>query len=411
MPPNGLSTARKVVLFGPADGSSAAAIGATVLKDLSSRGLLISRRAWDLLALSLSVIAADTIIQRKLSADGWTREIELTVAVSDPDFWNAHRGLIEDQLAFLTTDLWSVFFYGAGVDPAPPREVRFAESKSCSLLSGGLDSLVGAIDIAADEKPYFVSQVAHGDKVRQRQFATMLNPDHIALNHSLKGVDAREITQRSRSIIFLAYGVAIATALRTYHEGSNVTLYVCENGLISMNPCLTTGRLGSLSTRTTHPLFLQSYQRLLNAAGINVSISNPYQFKTKGEMLAGCSDQALLYSHAHNSTSCGRYIRTHTHCGRCLPCIIRRASFLAWGKHDQTSYLYHDLSIQDGKHARFDDVRSAAFAICEIEQVGFEEWIRPRLNLPPEIDLQPYVDTVRRGMDEVKSFLQSAGVI
>jgi hypothetical protein len=62
-----------------------------------------------------------------------------------------------------------------------------------------------------------------------------------------------ERSQRARSIIFFAYGVLAATALKRYHDGQPVTLYVCENGFIAINPSLTTARLGSLSTRTTHP--------------------------------------------------------------------------------------------------------------------------------------------------------------
>ena len=37
---------------------------------------------------------------------------------------------------------------------------------------------------------------------------------------------------------------------------NDVTLYMCENGFISINPPLTDARLGSLSTRTTHPVYL-----------------------------------------------------------------------------------------------------------------------------------------------------------
>ena len=124
----------------------------------------------------------------------------------------------------------------------------------------------------------------------------------------------------------------MASALKRYHDGEDVTLYVCENGFISINAPLTDARLGSLSTRTTHPVYMGHFQKLLSAADLRITLEIPYQFKTKGEMLAACSDQPFLRTVAHASTSCGRYARNgYKHCGRCLPCLIRRAAFHTWG--------------------------------------------------------------------------------
>ena len=106
--------------------------------------------------------------------------------------------------------------------------------------------------------------------------------------------DANESSQRARSIVFLSYGVLLATALNPYLDGREVTLYVCENGFISLNPPMTGSRLGSLSTRTTHPLFLRLFQQLLSSADIRVQLKNPYQYMTKGEMIRACTNQALL---------------------------------------------------------------------------------------------------------------------
>ncbi|MCZ7581789.1 MAG: hypothetical protein M5U21_13400 [Fimbriimonadaceae bacterium] len=53
-----------------------------------------------------------------------------------------------------------------------------------------------------------------------------------------------------------------------------------------MNVPLTSLRIGSLSTRTTHPYFLRQIQSIWDAVGLNVEIQNPYQFRTKGELLA-----------------------------------------------------------------------------------------------------------------------------
>lgn len=178
-------------------------------------------------------------------------------------------------------------------------------------------------------------------------------------------------SQRARSFIFLAYGVLAASALKRYKDGEHVDLYICENGLISINPPLTPARLGSLSTRTTHPVFLGLFQKLLDVADLRITVRNPYQFKTKGEMLRECKDQAFLRKRAAETTSCGRYARNGwQHCGRCLPCLIRRAAFHAWGEVDKTQYVYADLSKNDSQHARYDDVRCAAMAAALVDSEG-----------------------------------------
>jgi hypothetical protein len=299
--------------------------------------------------------------------------------------------------------------------PVPPK-IPVVLSQDCvALLSGGLDSLIGAIDLTSREKlyPYVVSQVALGDKQKQIYFAQKIGGGmaHLQLNHVANFPGQNERSQRARSIVFLAYGVLLATSLKRYHDGGDVTLYVCENGLISINPPLTPGRIGSLSTRTTHPVYLGLLQQLFDDIGLCVKIHNPYQFMTKGEMLAQCSDQATLKKYAHLTTSCGRYARNaYTHCGRCVPCLIRRASFQKWKKKDKTKYVYEDLSKADSNHAGFDDVRSAGMAIEAVRLDGLAAWIGSSLDSALISDPAPYSETVSRGLTELAKFLKKVGV-
>ncbi len=404
----------RCILYGSAENSSQGSAGGSILKHVQHLKLSPVPRAWDLLSLALSVICADTAVRRGDSPDGWTRQITLKVAVSDPDFWTAHRLLIEDQLKFLTTDVWELEFTGYGLYPKPPKVPKFPDSDCVALLSGGLDSFVGAIDLVADGKnPFAVSQVAAGDKQSQAEFAAKIGAglDHLQLNHNVKCPGENDRSQRARSFIFLAYGVLAASALRRYKDGERVDLYMCENGLISINPPLTPARLGSLSTRTTHPVFLGLFQKLLDVADLRITVRNPYQFKTKGEMLRGCKDQAFLKKHAAETTSCGRYARNGwQHCGRCLPCLIRRAAFHAWGEIDKTQYVYADLSKNDSQHARYDDVRCAAMAAALVDAEGLEALATTNLNALVMGDLRPYRDLLTRGIKEVGQFLTAAGV-
>ena len=330
-------------------------------------------------------------------------------------FWTGQSDLLTRQLKFLTTDIWSLTFLEGGAQPVPKKPAAKPDQDCVVLLSGGLDSLIGTIDLVHvhDMTPYAVSQVSKGDKQTQSFFAANIGGGlaHLQLNHNANCPGENERSQRSRSIIFLAYGVLMATALARYHVGADVTLFVCENGFISINPPLTDSRLGSLSTRTTHPVFMGQFQQLLDEADLRVKLKSPYQFRTKGEMLSGCADQTFLRKYAHTSTSCGRYVRNrYKHCGRCLPCLIRRAAFHAWGVPDKTHYVYANLSRDDKDHARYDDVRSAAMAVAAAKAEGLTNWASPSLSTALLGDAAPYRDVLGRGLDELGSFLKAEGV-
>jgi hypothetical protein len=125
---------------------------------------------------------------------------------------------------------------------------------------------------------------------------------------------------------------------------------VPENGLISLNVPIDPLRLGSLSTRTTHPFYMARWDELLAALGIPARAGNPYQFHTKGEMLSRCADQRLLHATMTTSMSCasptkGRWIgHPIEHCGYCVPCLIRRAAIVSAFSSDPTQYTLSDLT-------------------------------------------------------------------
>jgi hypothetical protein len=99
------------------------------------------------------------------------------------------------------------------------------------------------------------------------------------------------------------------------------------------------------------------------------------------------------------------------HCGRCVPCLIRRAAFLEWGIADRTSYRFSDLSRVAAAPEDFDDVWSAAYAITQVRTEGLDSWLGAALNSAELGDVAPYRATIQRGMDEVERFLRSAGVL
>lgn len=399
-----------VVLYGHAgavgDGRSVrASAGRAARRDFLRAGYEAAPRAWDLLSIALSVITADLAGQRSESADNWTREFDLTVAVADPAFWRTQAKALEAALKFLSTDRWRLSFEEGGFQPPPAREPVRPTEDCVVLLSGGLDSLIGAIDLAAaGEKPLAVSNIVRGDGDNQEAFAAAIGGGlrHLALNHNATPPWKKEPSQRTRSLIFMAFGVLAATSLEAYHNGSEVPLYLCENGFIAINPPLTGARLGSLSTRTAHPEFLNRIREILVEAELSVRILNPYEHMTKGEMLRNCKDQTLLKTLATQSVSCGRYQRfNYHHCGRCVPCQVRRAAFLAWGDADTTFYTFASLGKNDADHARFDDVRSVSMAIAEVEAEGLEAWLGAALSYPKMGNTAPLRDLVDRGLKEL----------
>jgi len=411
----GTKDALDIILYGRADRPTRGSAGAAIKDEINHSRLHPSPKAWDFLSLALATIAADLAGHRTESPDGWTREFDLEVAVTDPVFWNKQRELVCRLLRFLTTDVWNVSFIGGGYSPKPPSKAVLPPEDCISLLSGGLDSFIGNLDlVAGGKRPFTVSQTVVGDAENQRAFAKLIGGGlrHLQMNHNAE-VPKPETpsSQRARSLIFIAYGVLAATTLKQYHDGGTITLYVCENGFISINPPLTEMRLGSLSTRTTHPVFFSVVHQLLDAAGLRVLMENPYQLITKGEMLKGCTDKKLLGAHASQTTSCGRYlIHGHRHCGRCVPCLVRRAAFRAAGMTDSTKYVYSELGRDDKEHAGFDDVRSVAMALAEVETDGLERWLGTALSTTLLGDVAPLQAMVGRGLKELGALLKFYGV-
>lgn len=334
------------------------------LTSLRSRGVFPSEIGLDLLIIAAHVYAADTRISRaEQSQDSWTREIRLVVPVSDPDRWQGVTHTLTRILDFLTGDRWKVGFRSRPeqfAHIASPQATLFPSPfDEVSLFSGGLDSLIGAIDLLESGRtPLLISHAGEGatsdaqntlfSKLKQHYNRSLFNRLRVWMvlpNGLVKNVSPESST-RGRSFLFFAIGVFAGSGL-----GSNFILRVPENGLIALNVPLDTLRLGSNSTRTTHPFYMARWNELLKELGINGCVENPYWDKTKGEMAAACANSPLLESIVADSLSCaspakGRW-KGHgiEHCGYCLPCLIRRAALdAAWGQgRDLTVYTVPDL--------------------------------------------------------------------
>lgn len=398
-----------------------------LLEGLRALDVSPSELAIDLLVIATSVYAADTGISRYAHADDrWTRMIHLEIPVSDPARWNAVGAELASTLRFLSGDHWSFQFR-----PRPSEHVTIAKAPEklplqmfdrVRLFSGGLDSLIGAIDALQDGgKPLLVSHYWDGDASSaqgkllphlEKAFPDAFKSLRVRIGFPKSEIPSagNETTQRARSFLFYCLAAVAADALP-----STDRIVIPENGLIALNVPMDHLRLGSASTRTAHPHFISSMQTLLCRIGIDVVMDNPFAFKTKGEMVRECANLALLKKLIPLSMSCAHPAEQRFkglppgHCGTCFPCLIRRAA-IAEGMTDEdnTTYGISDLKARnwDSRLAEGKTLRSFLYAAEVLKSKPERARYLVRKPGPlPAARIDDYADLYERGMSELSSFL------
>ncbi|MGJ8671039.1 MAG: Qat anti-phage system QueC-like protein QatC, partial [Oceanococcus sp.] len=394
-----------------------------ILERLFKLNVRPSEIAIDLLIVATSVYAADTGVSRQQHADDkWTRMIDLSIPVSDPDLWDGVTSDLCSMLRFLTGDHWAFTFR-----PRPgehreiarlPEKLDLTDFTHVSLFSGGLDSLIGTIDLlSAGERPLLMSHYWDGEasSAQKRLLETLKARNGNAFESirayiGFKKTDFADAgsdnNQRARSFLFYSLAIIAADAL-----GSTNKVLIPENGLIALNVPMEALRLGSLSTRTAHPHFIRSMSNLVHALGIEAMLENPYRFKTKGEMVTECLDQTLLAELTPQSMSCSSPGKVRfkgsapQHCGHCVPCLIRRASLKSGlSGPDTTAYFLEDLDGRtfDSKTADGKNIRSFLFAAENLKRSPERARYLVQKSGPLDrSELDDYVNVYRRGMTEV----------
>lgn len=403
-----------------------------VLRDLKKMNLQPTAIGLDLLVVAVGVYAADTRISRsQVSQDNWTREFRLVLPVSDPAKWNTCRALLCSTLRFLTGDLWDVTFRSWPPHlpyPIMPSHAISSEAAfDCvSLFSGGLDSLIGSIDsLEAGSMPLFASHGGDGAvsspqaqlfAALSKLYAARTSIKRLRMAMRLEAIAfpgmRTENTTRGRSFLFFALGAMAGSAL-----GKEFTLRVPENGLISLNVPLDATRLGSASTRTTHPYYIHRWNELLASIGLPCTVYNPYWNKTKGEMIRECANQEILGKLAAISVSCAhpsykRYAKDDKdHCGTCVPCIIRRASFASSPIADPTAYRARKLPLSpsNGATSEGQQVRAFQYALSRLDENPSLApiWIhKPGPLVEDNGKLGELAAVYSRGMAEIRNLLK-----
>jgi len=401
------------------------------VRTIEALGVSPSEAAIDLLVVASSVYLSDTSFSRNTySTDGWTRRILLHLPVSDQAAWEAAEPQLSSMLKFLTGDYWAFRFRSRLEEfetlANGPEEFDLTEFDVVSLFSGGLDSLIGAIDLMSDGKrPLLISHYWDGvaasaqstlvDELESKfgEDAFKIVRGRIGTTYGDLAGSGSENSQRARSFLFYSMAALAADALETTDD-----VFIPENGLIALNVPMDRVRLGSLSTRTAHPYFIHSMDALTTAIGVSATFANPYRFKTKGEMVAECADQNFLAEIVGLSMSCSSPAKVRwqgaapQHCGYCVPCMIRRASLKAGlAVDDDTLYYLDDLvsDTLDSKSAEGKDIRSFLYASNKVaEAPHLARFIVRKPGPLLSEDVEQYANVYLRGMAEVRELL--AGV-
>lgn len=407
--------------------------------------------AYDFFILSTLIYNIDRLINREqFSNEGWTREIKVNnIPVVNLDKFEKCKNQITSAINFLTGDNWDLNF--AYTEPHIYNKKKKSEfcvdqhtfNKVC-LFSGGLDSLIGFIDLMAENPNNKVLLISHKglgkerkdqdgviDKLSEMRYYTgryKLLQSNIGMGRKWADNEkaSSETTFRSRSLLFIGMGIYIANNI-----SQTTPLVVPENGTISLNLPLDPSRRSACSTRTTHPNFINSIQSIINNLGMQNKIITPYSFATKGEMIRDCKDKELLSNLIDLSCSCAK--RGHNqywdalpdairdnkirHCGMCLPCLYRRVSLFFCGLDEDNIEHKYGTDVFNGKKYRIKDVtqkssRDFRALLHFVNQNKTRNDIEKELVICGVKDIENihfYSALILRNVDQIKTWIMCKG--
>lgn len=322
----------------------------------------------DLLRVAGTILMADRGFRRHPRLGDWVRTFRVECKLAEPSRWKRAADALTRLAAFLTDDNW-VFEFSALSGKSSTRGVRTREQTGdprarfgpVALFSGGLDSFCGACKLMAEGKqkatPIFVSSYVNELKRladllqgiaganRGRAFLHLPVHGKMAVAHA-GGLDTDELPERSRRSRSLYY---ILQALAAAVEFSAGEIHLYENGIMALNLPLRASDSGSRATRHAHPYYLKLANTFVHQlmGRSDIRITNPFSSFTKGEILRHARGVESLIA---KTTTCWGYPNATrafpgiTHCGHCLPCLVRRFA-LASAKMKDSPAIYHKSGL------------------------------------------------------------------
>lgn len=388
----------------------------------------IGPRLRDLVDVAATVYAADLALKRGENED-WVRSTSFLVPVRDVDFWRSVEPQLAGLLYLLSYDNhWFDFCRRSELDePAPLAETGGLTDFDCvGLLSGGIDSFAGATALlATGRRPLFVAHrpqnaaiAAAQEHVRRCLGERFGREVKLAVDRSrptrtrgdgrpFPPPDAREPSQRTRSLLYLSLGAAACTA-------AGVGQLICpENGVLAINPPLTEARVGGNSTAGTRPRVLARFSELLAAMGLSVEVENPFLCQTKGQLLRDVLRPNFPAAQIQGAVSCWMVGRGSRPCGGCVPCVVRavamRAARLPPEAHkvdplDPGGMIGADTNAR----ANLVDLISFARRVVSSSDADLARVCPVLLELPPHGNVPGAIALLRRFADEVHQAIGAA---
>ena len=314
----------------------------------------------DLIEIGFAVYIADIFVKRQPNLE---RRLSILMPVRHLKEWTLAQGQLERVISFLGRDKVDIHFIRRkeACDGTSYHHLEDS-NKCCCLLSGGLDSTVGAMWALQESlDPILISHSPSAplssiqkqvvESIAQ-EFGRELNQISVGWRKSKKRTGGFRLgsplygplCQHLRSFFYLCLATGIALEMKCEK------VYVFENGPVAVNPLLSESHV---NTRTVHPIFLQEFRSLIRTVfGAEIQLVNPFLYKTKGETLKVLENKASALKVLPKTNSCLHYFRVPVeawqlgiencrarHDGVCLPCVLRRVAMHFADIPEQGNYL------------------------------------------------------------------------
>ena len=300
-------------------------------------------RILDLLEITAYVFCADRLTSRgskdNVEYHSWSRLFHFAIKVRDFDFWNMPdvKEKLKEALVFMSGDRAYHFTFqpGHSTPPVGPFDtetfqIEPQQNTKVILFSDGLDSLAGIVEClenSSDQLCLISHRSGQGTAKTQDQLIKALHeryPNRIKyykFGCRLHGIRAREETQRTRAFLYTSIAYALARVL------SQGEIFVCENGITSINFPKQQNQINARASRTTHPKTMILLENLFSEINQSkIKIVTPFLEKTKTDIFH-ILDQIGRRDLITSTVSCSHTFKLGsqaTHCGGCSQCIDRR---------------------------------------------------------------------------------------
>ena len=259
------------------------------------------------------------------------RKLTVTIPVNNYKTFNSIKNDMEKLLTYMTNgEKWNITFVENKSIKFLSREQRVIRDNtkynSIALLSGGLDSMAGSV-LEKDNNTIFVTyetnsiEVNNSNEIYENLIKNEKN-NHVIIG-KIKHEEDEHYTERTRSLMFIATSLIYAD----YYKIENVKIY--ENGIMSLNPKFNFSRR---VTKTTNQKTLYLINNILDKLDIKIKVTNPFKYKTKGEIIKIIPNANVEYIRKQTRT-CAKHSgvvhfrnknKGNFHCGICTACVLRQ---------------------------------------------------------------------------------------